>query len=74
MQVLKQIIETSGVEGKPTTVQQDRNRIREGLAKVTEIQGLLGPIKRTPDRESVKPYVFAQAKTSDWVVLYDPRK
>jgi branched-chain amino acid transport system substrate-binding protein len=74
MQVLKQIIETSGIEAKPTTVQQDRNRIREGLAKVTEINGLLGPIKRTPERESVKPYVFAHAKTSDWAVLYDPRK
>jgi len=73
MYVLKQIIETSGVEAKPGTVQQDRRRIREGLAKVKELQGLLGKVTRTDDRESVKPYVFAIAKNSDWAVLYDPR-
>ena len=72
-QVLKQVIETSGVEAKPTTVAQDRKRIRDGLAKVKEFQGLLGKVSRTDDRESVKSYVFAVAKTSDWAVLYDAR-
>ena len=73
IQVLKAVIETSGVEGKPTTVQQDRRRIRDGLAQVKEFQGLLGKVQRTDDRESSKPYVFAQAKNSDWAVLFDPR-
>src|SRR6266545_1161333 len=73
IQVLKLVIETSGVEGKPTTVQQDRRRIRDGLAQVKEFQGLLGKVQRTDDRESSKPYVFAQAKNSDWAVLFDPR-
>jgi branched-chain amino acid transport system substrate-binding protein len=73
IQVLKRVIETSGVEGKPTTVQSDRRKIRDGLAGVKEFQGLLGKVERTEDRESKKPYVFAQAKNSDWVVLFDPR-
>jgi branched-chain amino acid transport system substrate-binding protein len=71
--VLKQVIETSGVEAKPTTVAQDRRRIRDGLAKVKEFDGLLGKVKRLDDRESLKPYVFAVAKNSDWAVLFDPR-
>ena len=73
MQVLKKVIETSGVEAKSTTVAQDRKRIRDGLAKVKEFDGLLGKVSRTDDRESQKPYVFAVAKTSDWAVLHDPR-
>lgn len=73
MLVLKQVIESVGVEGKPTTVAQDRRKIREGLTKVKEFQGLLGKIQRTDDRESMKPYVFAVVKNSDWAVLYDPR-
>ncbi len=71
--VLKQVIETSGVEAKPTTVAQDRRRIRDGLAKVKEFDGLLGKVTRLEDRESLKPYVFAVAKNSDWAVLFDPR-
>jgi branched-chain amino acid transport system substrate-binding protein len=73
LHVLKQIIETSGVEGKLTTVAQDRRKIREALAKLKEFDGLLGKVQRTDDRESVKPYVFAIAKNSDWSVLFDPR-
>jgi branched-chain amino acid transport system substrate-binding protein len=73
MYVLKGVIEASGVEAKPTTVAQDRRRIRDGLAKVKEFDGLLGKVTRLDDRESQKPYVFAVAKTSDWAVLFDPR-
>jgi branched-chain amino acid transport system substrate-binding protein len=73
LHVLKRIIETSGVEAKPTTLAPDRRRIREGLAQLKEFDGLLGKVTRTDDRESVKPYVFAIAKSSDWAVLFDPR-
>lgn len=71
--ILKRVIETSGIEAKPTTVAQDRRRLRDGLAKVTEFDGLLGKVTRLDERESVKPYVFAVAKNSDWAVLFDPR-
>ena len=73
MMALKQIIESVGIEAQPTTVAKDRKKIREGLANLKEFQGLLGKITRTPDRESVKPYVFAQVKGSEWAVLYDAR-
>ncbi len=73
IQVLKMIIETSGVEAKPTSVLSDRRKIRDGLAQVKEFDGLLGKVKRLDDRESQKPYVFAIAKNSDWAVLFDPR-
>ncbi len=73
MYVLKQVIEASGIEAKPTTVSQDRRKIRDGLAKIKEFDGLLGKIKRLEDRESNKPYVFVVAKNSDWAVLFDPR-
>lgn len=73
IQVLKMVVEISGVEGKPTTVASDRRKLRDGLAQLKEFQGLLGKVERTPDRESIKPYVFAVAKSSDWAVLYDPR-
>ncbi|HAM56004.1 MAG TPA: ABC transporter substrate-binding protein, partial [Candidatus Rokubacteria bacterium] len=52
---------------------QDRRRIRDGLAKIKEFDGLLGKVQRLDDRESQKPYVFAIAKTPDWAVLFDPR-
>jgi branched-chain amino acid transport system substrate-binding protein len=71
--ILKRVIESSGVEAKPTTVAQDRRRVRDGLAKVKEFDGLLGKVTRLDERESVKPYVFAIAKNSDWAVLFDPR-
>jgi len=47
--------------------------VRDGLAQVKEFNGLLGKVQRTEDRESTKPYVFAQARNSDWAVLFDPR-
>ncbi len=73
MYVLKQVIEAAGVEARPATVQADRRRIRDGLAKVKEFKGLLGTVKRNEDRESIKPYVFVQAKNSAWIVAFDPR-
>jgi branched-chain amino acid transport system substrate-binding protein len=73
MYVLKQVIEAAGIEAKSGTVAQDRRKIRDGLSRVKEFDGLLGKVKRLDDRESVKPYVFAVAKNSDWAVLFDPR-
>lgn len=73
MYLIKQAIEASGVEAKPTTVDADRRRLRDALAKIKEFQGLLGTVKRTDDRESIKPYVFVQAKGGQWIVVHDAR-
>lgn len=71
---LKTALEQAGIEAKPDSVQKDRRRIRDALAKLTEIDGLLGKVARTPERESTKPFVFVQAKHKTWNVIYDPRK
>jgi branched-chain amino acid transport system substrate-binding protein len=58
--------------GRPDTVQADRRKIRDGLAKLQETDGLLGKSKRTPDREAVKPFLFVNAKSGAWTVLHAP--
>lgn len=70
--ILKNVIESQGVLAKPDTVQADREKIRAGLAKLTETKGLMGVSKRTPDREAVKPFLFVHAKAGKWEVLHNP--
>ena len=72
--VIKQVIESSGVDAKPDTVQADRGKIRDGLAALKTTKGLLGTIKRTAEGEADKPFVFAHAQNSQWVVLHDPAR
>jgi branched-chain amino acid transport system substrate-binding protein len=70
--ILKQVMEEQKVMAKADTVQADREKIRAGLAKLSETRGLLGISKRTDDREAVKPYLFVHAKGGKWEVLHTP--
>jgi len=70
--ILKQVIESEGVMAKPDTVQVDRRKIRDGLAKLKTTDGLLGTVNRTPEREADKPYLFVHAKGGNWEVLHNP--
>ena len=70
--VLKDVIETNGIQAKSDTVQSDRRKIRDGLAALKETEGLLGTIVRTSEGEANKPYVYAHAKNGQWVVLHNP--
>lgn len=70
--VLKDIIEKNGVMAKPDTVKADRRKIRDGLAKLKTTPGLLGTIKRMPDGEAIKPFVYVHAAGGEWQVLHDP--
>jgi branched-chain amino acid transport system substrate-binding protein len=70
--ILKRVIEEQKVMAKPDTVKADREKIRAGLAKLAETDGLLGKSKRTSDREAVKPYLFVHAKAGKWEVLHTP--
>ena len=72
--IVKQVIETNGIEAKPDTVQADRGKIRDGLAALKTTKGLIGTIKRTDEGEADKPFVYAHAKNSQWAVLHDPAK
>ncbi len=72
MFILKQVMESEKVLAKPDTVQADRSKIRDGLAKLKTTDGLLGTTKRTPDREAEKPYLFVRAKNGQWTVYHNP--
>ena len=69
---LKKVIETNGVMAKPETVAADRRKIRDGLASLKEMDGLIGMVQRTPDGEAIKPYVYVNAVNGNWNILHTP--
>jgi branched-chain amino acid transport system substrate-binding protein len=69
--ILKGVIEAEGIMARPDTVQADRRKVRDGLAKLRTTEGLLGTTKRE-EREAEKPYLFVQAKKGQWAVLHNP--
>jgi len=71
MFILKGVIESEGVLAKADTLQADRRKIRDGLAKLKTTEGLLGTTKRE-EREAEKPYVFVRAKNGQWSVYHNP--
>ena len=72
--IIKQVIENVGITGDPDMIEQERRMIRDGLAALTETDGLLGKITRVQDEgEALKPYVFVQAQSGSWNVIHDPR-
>jgi branched-chain amino acid transport system substrate-binding protein len=70
--ILRDVIEAAGIDGTAESLEADRRKIRDGLASLTEVNGLLGQNKRMPDGEAVKPYVFVNAKSGNWEVLHNP--
>lgn len=70
---LKTLIEKQKIMGRPDTVQEDRQKMREGLANLKETQGLLGKVGRTNDREAIKPFLFVHAKGAKWEVAHTPK-
>ncbi len=66
---LKTVMESAGIMASPASVQSDREKIRAGLARLPQIDGLLGVSRRTPDRESIKPFVLVQARHNSWEVV-----
>jgi branched-chain amino acid transport system substrate-binding protein len=72
--IIKQVIENVGITGDANMIEQERRKIRDGLAALTETDGLLGKITRVQDEgEALKPYVFVQAQSGSWNVIHDPR-
>jgi branched-chain amino acid transport system substrate-binding protein len=72
MFILKQVMEAEKISGDKAQLQADRRKVRDGLAKLTQTQGLLGVTKRTSDREADKPYLFVHAQKGEWKVLHNP--
>ncbi len=69
--ILKGVMESEGILARPDSVQADRRKIRDGLAKLKTTDGLLGVSKRE-EREAEKPYLFVHAKKGQWAVLHNP--
>lgn len=74
MMILKDVMEKAKVMAKPDTLKADRRKIRDGLAALTQTDGLIGSIKRTADGEAIKPYVYVHAQGKEWKILHDPNK
>ncbi len=66
---LKQAIEQSGIVPSPRTTASDRRQLRDTLARLQTMQGVMGTITRTPERESLKPFVLVRAERSTWTVI-----
>lgn len=72
--IIKRVIESEGVIGKPETLKADRRKIRDGLEKLEITSGLMGTVKRVQEEgEALKPFVFVQAQKGKWEVVHDPR-
>lgn len=70
--ILKNVINAVGIEGTAASVEEDRRKIRDGLAAMTDAPGLLGTNARTPEGEAVKPFVFVHAQGKSWEILHAP--
>jgi branched-chain amino acid transport system substrate-binding protein len=70
--ILKQVMESEKISGKPGDLQADRRKIRDGLAKLKTTDGLIGVTKRDAEREADKPFLFVQARKGEWKVLHNP--
>ena len=66
---LKQAIEHSGIVPSPQTTASDRRKLRDTLAGLQTMDGVMGPITRTADRESLKPFVLVRAQSGTWRVV-----
>ena len=72
--IIKSVIESQGIIGKPETLDADRRKMRDGLEALETTVGLLGTVTRVQDEgEALKPFVFVQAQNGKWVVVHDPR-
>ena len=72
--IIKQVVESTGVMAKSSTVKADRRKVRDGLEALVKVNGLMGEIGRVQNEgESIKPYVFVQAQKGTWKVVHDPR-
>jgi branched-chain amino acid transport system substrate-binding protein len=67
---VKRVVEQQGIVPTPVSVKADRRKLRDGLAGLETMQGLLGIIGRRADRESLKPFVLVQAQNSEWKVVF----
>lgn len=64
--ILKHVIETSGVTNDPNNLDQDRERIRNGLAALKDFPGIGLKITIGPDGDALKSSYVLQVKNGVW--------
>jgi len=69
---IRRVIEQTRVMARPNTVQDDRAKIRAGLAALKQTEGLIGPVARTEEREAIKPSLLVQVRDGAWQILHRP--
>jgi branched-chain amino acid transport system substrate-binding protein len=72
MFILKRVMESAKISGRPGDLQADRRKVRDGLARLRSTDGLLGVTKRDEEGEADKPYLFVHANKGQWKVLHNP--
>lgn len=72
--VIRSVVESAGITGDPSKIQEERRIIRDSLESLDDTNGLIGKVTRVKDEgEALKPYVFVQARGGNWEVVHDPR-
>jgi branched-chain amino acid transport system substrate-binding protein len=66
---LKSAIEQNQIVPGTGTTSTNRRKLRDELAKLQTMKGVMGTINRTPDRESLKPFSLVRADHGRWKVL-----
>jgi branched-chain amino acid transport system substrate-binding protein len=66
---LEQAIEQSAIVPSPLTTASDRRKLRDSLAHLQTMNGVMGSIDRTAGRESLKPFVLVRAEHGVWKVI-----
>jgi branched-chain amino acid transport system substrate-binding protein len=68
---LKAAIESSGIVPGKDSIASERDQLRIALSQQRTMNGVMGTIARTADRESLKPFVLVQARNGIWNVVSD---
>lgn len=67
--ILKQIIETSGVTNKPDNLDDDRVKIRDGLANLKDFKGITGDTSMGPEGDAIKEKYVLIVKNGEFTRL-----
>ncbi|WP_194095624.1 ABC transporter substrate-binding protein [Marivivens aquimaris] len=70
--ILRDVINAAHIDGTAESLEADRRKIRDALASMETVEGLLGTNGRTAEGESIKPYVFVSASGDAWEVVHNP--
>lgn len=72
--IIKQAIENADIKNRPETLQEDRRKFRDALAKIKDFPGLMGSINFDEWGQAIKTHAIGQVKGGQWVKWEPPTK